>query len=180
MVAGHLYPVHTDFRVCLRLVMACEDPQLTEYEKHFLLLSQLFKELPEDHEAGLTAANLFLNGDQEPDNDEPSPLKLYSFKQDSNFIFAAFRQIHGIDLTTASLHWWQFMALFFDLGSETAFSNLVALRREVYSGKATKEQRAAAATLGKTFDIEQPDRRSPEMKRRAAEFMSKLAKGSKR
>jgi hypothetical protein len=89
----------------------------------------------------------FLDGSLMRDNGEPddgSPVRLYSFAKDANYIFSAFQQTHGIDLTTAKLHWWQFLALFMDLGGETAFSNIVDLRSRLKDGTATKEEKKRA------------------------------------
>lgn len=137
------------------------------------MLNELYQEQPANTQQALERANVFLNGGDSTNatSDNSGAPRLYSFSKDANFIFAAFRQTHGIDLQKAELHWWEFLALFMDLGSETTFSSLIGLRKRVKTGTATKEERQAAREMGEMFDIPEPDMRSLEEKEREAEFM---------
>ena len=180
-IDGIEYPINTDFRACLRVISAYEDNDLTAYEKHAILLANLYPKPPHDMAKAIEQAIKFLNGGSTTNDDEiGAALRLYSFKQDAGLIFAAFKQTHGIDLLdTEYLHWWKFLALFSDLGTETTFCNLVSLRKRVKTGKASKEERAAARELGERFDVPEIDNRTPDEKEQEAEFM-RLIKQSKR
>jgi hypothetical protein len=158
--------------------LAFEDEELTGYEKQMIMLNNLYPTLPENIEAACTQGLKFLNGgDSEPS--EETPTRLYSFSKDANFIFAAFRQTHGIDLETTQLHWWKFLALFMDLGSDSTFCNLVSLRKRVKSGKATDEEYRAAQEMGDLFDVPEMDIRSTEEKERERLFMRLVEEGGK-
>lgn len=173
-VDGIEYPIDSGFRACLRAILACEDPELTGLEKQALVLENLYPQPPHDLRAAFEQAVRFLNGgESQSENDGP---RLYSFAKDARWIFSAFRQTHGIDLETAELHWWKFLALFMDLGGETAFCGLVALRKKVKTGKATKEERKAAREMGELFKVPEPDTRTLEEREREAEFF-RLVKG---
>lgn len=177
VVDGKVYLLNTDFRTCLRTILAFEDEELTTQEKQSIVLVNLFRKTPKNLRTAIVEASLFLNGGKKSNTeDEPGP-RLYSFKKDASFIYAAFRQTHGIDLTTADLHWWQFLALFMDLGSDTAFCQLTSLRKRVKTGKATKEERQAARDMGELFEIPEPDTRTLDEKEREAEFMRLVALG---
>lgn len=159
-VGGRAYPINTDFRSCLRTIMACEDKNLTGHEKAIVILTNLYPEIPDDFTAALEQALLFLDGgknQQEPEERQP---RVYSFAKDANFIFAAFRQTHRVDLQVDDMHWWKFIALFMDVGSETTFSQLTSLRKRVKTGKATKQEREAAKQLGDIFHIEETETRT--------------------
>jgi hypothetical protein len=168
------YPLHTDFRTCLRIIMAFEDNELTPQEKQIVLLSMLFVNMPPDVEQALVQANWFLNGGSESNAPDAPPMRLYSFAKDANFIFAAFKATHGIDLSTAQLHWWQFLALFMDLGSETTFSQLVALRKRLKTGKASKEEKQAAREMPDLIDVPDVDARTLEEKEAESDFLRKV------
>lgn len=169
------YKIESDFRACLRIILAFEDNELTPQEKQVILLSILYPKLPHDVNQGLEKANWFLNGGKENNEDDNNnEMRLYSFNKDAQFIFSAFRQTHGIDLETASLHWWAFLALFMDLGSETTFCQLVSLRKRIKTGKATKEERDTAREMGDLFDIPDVDDRSLEEKEAEQDFLRKL------
>lgn len=180
-IGGREYEIDTDFRTCLRVIMAFEDPELAVVEKQAVLVTNLYPVPPPDFETAYREGVRFLNlgkHAEEGDGDDPGP-RLYSFSQDAGLIFAAFRQTHGLDLSTAKLHWWVFQSLFMDLGGDTAFCNLVSLRRRVKTGKATKEERQAARDLGEVFDLPEPDDRTLEEREREAEFMRLLGGGGK-
>jgi hypothetical protein len=170
------YQVRSHFRDCLRIMMAFEDNELSAHEKQIILLQALYSVLPDDIEAAIKAANWFLNGGRDSD-EEFDGLRLFSFSRDANLIYAAFRQTHGIDLSTAQLHWWEFLALFMDLGSETTFCQLVALRKRVKTGKASKEEKQTAQELGEAFDVPQIDDRTLEEKEAELRFLELVAKG---
>lgn len=172
------YGINSDFRSCLRIMLAYEDDDLTPQEKQIILLSNFYREIPTDTVEAFREANRFLNGGKDSEEEDKQP-RLFSWSHDQNFIYAAFRQTHGIDLTTASLHWWQFLALFMDLGSETTFCQLVSLRKRVKSGKATKEERATAREMGAMFEVPEADTRTLDEKleeaRAEAEFQRLIA-----
>lgn len=178
-INGEDYPVDTDFRTGIEIITAFEDPDLSDNEKAMVLIGRLYKEKPQDLQEAISKGVKFLDGGEDQ-SDSPSShqgMRLYSFTKDARIIYAAFRQTHGIDLQTERLHWWQFLALFMDLGAETTFSNLVNLRRKVKTGKATKEERKAAREMGDMFEIPDTDTRTLEEKIAADKFM-RLLKGN--
>jgi hypothetical protein len=175
-VDGEQYPINTDYRAALRVILAFEDDALTGYEKQVILFRNLYKRTPSNLQAAAERAMWYLNGGKEAESEQDAP-RLYSFSKDAQFIFAAFRQTHGIDLQKAELHWWEFLALFMDLGQETTFSNLIGLRKRVKSGAATKEERAAAREMGDLFDIPEPDTRTLDEKILEQEFLKLVGGG---
>lgn len=144
-------------------MLAWEDDTLTNYEKKITTLDNLYLEVFDDADGALKQALKFLNGGRTEVPDDDNPLRLYSFDKDAQFIFSAFRSTHGIDLATADLHWWTFLALFMDLGSETTWCrNILAVRQAVLTGTATKEQLQAYNEHPEIYELSEPDDRSPE------------------
>lgn len=177
-IGGEAYAIHSDFRTALRIMMAFEDNDLANIEKHLVLIENLYQDRPVERDLAFAAGVKFLNMGEESQDDDNGP-RVYSFSKDANLIFAAFRQTHGIDLETAEMHWWKFLALFMDLGADTAFCNLVSLRKRVKTGKASKEERQAAREMGDVFFLPEPDTRTLAEREAEAEFMRLLgsAKG---
>lgn len=176
-IDGLEVPINIDFRAALRVIMAYEDPDLTVFERQAIMLENLYPERPGNLGEALRLGMAFLNGGMTGEG--ANGPRVYSFEKDAALIFAAFRQTHGIDLETAELHWWKFLALFMDLGADTTFCNLVTLRRRVKTGKASKEERAIASELGEAFDIPEPDTRTIDEKIREAEFLRLVAEGQR-
>ena len=169
------YPVRSDHKTCLRIMLAFEDSTLTNQEKQIILLGSLYPDVPDDARAASQQAIWFLNGGQAHDEEDDGP-RLFSFAHDANLIYAAFKQTHGVDLSRDTLHWWQFLALFMDLGQDTTFCQLVALRKRVKTGKATKEEKTAAREMGSLFDVPEIDNRSLEQRDAERQFFERIAR----
>jgi hypothetical protein len=168
-IDGKQYEINSDFRSCLRIILAFEDAELSSVEKQMIMLHNLYPIPPQDIKTAITKGGLFLNGGKVAEESD-SP-RVYSFAKDANMIFSAFRQTHNIDLQVVNLHWWEFLALFMDLGADTAFCNLINLRRRVKTGKASKEEKQAARDMGDLFDVPEIDDRTLEEREVEAKFL---------
>lgn len=175
-IEGQVYELDTNFRTCLKIILAFEDNELAQFEKQAILLDNLYPVIPENTQKALENGIKFLDGGDEPEEGEGGSItRLYSFSKDAQFIFSAFKQTHGIDLEEVEyLHWWKFIYLFVDLGSGTTFTNLVSLRKRLADGKATKEERAAAREMGDLLEVPQVDNRTLEEKESEERFMNLL------
>lgn len=170
-IGGREYPIQAGFRSCLRTILAFEDDSLAPLEKQAILIDNLYLEKPDDFELAFEAGLQFLNGGSNQDGNDSSPLRLYSFAQDADYIFSAFQQTHGIDLEQAELHWWKFLALFMDLGSDTAFCNLVGFRKRIKTGTASKEELRAYREMRDVVDLPEIDTRTLEEREQEEEFL---------
>lgn len=145
-VGGKEFPIYSDFHICLAIMEAFEDNELTEDEKIEVMLRCLYGLIPEPTEEAINQAIWFLDCDSATNNTNTEDVlaseRLYSFRKDARYIFSAFKTSHDIDLSKVEdLHWWKFVYLFLDLDDNTFFSRLVDLRRKVQSGKASKEEK---------------------------------------
>lgn len=177
-ISGVMYQINTDFRTCLKTIMAFEDAELTPQEKAHILLSNIYSVLPGDIDQAFVQANLFLNGGKVgAEDDEPGP-RVYSFGKDADMIFAGFKQVHQIDLENEEMHWWKFIALFMAVtaNQDTPFGALVTLRRRIKTGKATKEERQAAREMGDLIEVPEIDDRTLAEKEAEAEFLRQIGK----
>lgn len=165
--------IRWDFRSCLTINLAYENSQLTQIEKQSVLLGWFYYERPKNVQEALEKAMAFLNQNQSNEEGESGP-RVFSFEKDSSMIYAAFLQTHGIDLQTAKLHWYQFLALFADLGPDTAFCQLRNLRYRIKTGRATKEERQAAAEMQDLIDLPELDTRTYEERLKDKRFMDIL------
>ncbi len=177
-IDGKEYPVNWDHRTGIDIILDFESPGLTIEEKGILLVRRLYHEpLPVNISEAIRLGIKFLNGgnDEVEENPFADHYRLYSFEKDANLIYAAFRQTHGVDLQKERLHWWTFLALFQDLGADTAFCTLVNLRRRVKSGEATKEEREHALKMGEAFELPEVDELLDDEEIERAEMFAKLA-----
>jgi len=172
VIDGKEYKINTDFRSCLRIMLAFEDNELSSLEKQSVMISNLYPVLPSDVKKAMEHGSWFLNAGKESDADNDAP-RVYSFSKDADMIFSAFRQIHKIDLATTELHWWIFTALFMAVlaSQDNPFGSLVSLRLRVKTGRATKEEARAYRELGDMAEVPEIDDRTLEEREAEAEFM---------
>ncbi len=168
------YQLNTDFKNCLKIILAFEDEELTDHEKQLIMLQLLYKEIPPDTQKACELAVRFLNcGEEAGDGAQGDAERLYSFEKDARYIFSAIRQSHNIDLETVEdLHWWKFCYLFMDLHEDCFFSKMIYYRRQRNRGKLTPEEREYCARIKDILDL--PIRRSSEEAVKEAEFMRLL------
>ena len=110
-------PVRTDYRYMVLFEQLLKDPEMTGTEKISAALDLLYTRQP--------AASLqkawdgllwyYRCGESDEDRQGAAPRRsdrpVYDFDQDAAYIYAAFRQVYGIDLQAGPLHWWAFSAL---------------------------------------------------------------------
>jgi hypothetical protein len=141
-ISGKLYEINSDFRNCLSIILAFEDPDLTEYEKRLIMLELLYNQMPDDIVEACRVAVKFLNCGEEIGIIHNPKARLYSFEKDAQYIYTAISQSHNIDLETVEyLHWWKFCYMFLDVGEDCFFSHLVDLRARKSKNKLTKEEK---------------------------------------
>jgi hypothetical protein len=179
VIDGINVAIDTDFRAGLRIMLAFEDTELTSLEKQQIMFANIYPEIPlellgkqENIMALLDKAIWYLNCGED-DQNEGAP-RLMSFQKDARLIFAAFRSTHGIDLQSATMHWWSFVALMMDLGQDTAFCQLTGLRKRHKKGTLTKEERAMVREMGDAFVIEQTDNMTLEEMEADKRFMEQI------
>lgn len=178
-IDGQAWPINSDFRTGLRIILAFEDPNLAMLEKRLILLENLYKEIPTDITKAFEKGMRFMNGGKKADDTDTSGPRVYSFQKDASFILGAFQQTHQIDIEKAELHWWKFLALFMDLGPDTTFSNIVSIRSRIATGKATKEEKRTALELHEIFDLPAMDIRTLEEREIERVFFETVEKGKK-
>lgn len=77
----------------------------------------------------------------------------YSFAQDAPYIYAAFKEQYGIDLTVQKdLHWWKFMALFESLSEDTKMAQIMYYRKANVNGM-TRERRTYINEMKKLYRL---------------------------
>jgi hypothetical protein len=128
------YEINTDYRNCLKIILAFEDDELTIEEQYFIMLNLLYKEMPENIELAIEKAILFLNCGKGYEVSDSK--RTYSFNKDSKYIYSAMNQTHNIDLESIEyLHWWKFVFLFMDVDKDCTFSYITSLRYKKNNGK---------------------------------------------
>jgi hypothetical protein len=150
------YPIATDYRVGIQFTQLLSDEGLTNLKKDEQALMLYYGGIPANVEAAYQALTQFYLCGRDPEDIATgghSGPPVFSYAQDAPYLFAAFEQQYGIDLTTAKLHWWRFRALFDGLSDKTELVKIMGYRAwKPYKG-CPKEEAAHMRKLQKHYAL---------------------------
>lgn len=163
-IHGKEYPIQCDFRIGIKLDGILRS-ELEDQEKIKRMLVLYFKDnIPQDIPAAIDKIIWFYRCGELLDNEDEEKKKRRYIRrkskdpacvltQDAPYVYAAFMEQYGIDLTSVTfMHWWKFMALFESLGDETKMSKIMYYRQASTSGM-SKERRAFINEMKKIYKI---------------------------
>lgn len=163
-IHGKEYPIQCDFRIGIKLDGILRS-ELEDQEKIKQMLVLYFKDnIPPDIPAAIDKIIWFYRCGELLDNEDEEKKKRRYIRrrskdpacvltQDAPYVYAAFMDQYGIDLTSVTfMHWWKFMALFESLGDETKMSKIMYYRQASTSGM-SKERRAFINEMKKIYKI---------------------------
>ncbi len=166
------YEINTDYRNCLKIILAFEDEELTIDEQYYIMLNLLYKKIPDNFELAIEKAILFLNYGEEFSMSKPNK-RTYSFNKDSKYIYSAMNQTHNIDLESIEyLHWWKFVFLFMDVDKDCTFSYITSLRYKKNNGKLDSYDKKVWIEMREIVDLDYSSEEDEE-----SEFMQLLNGG---
>lgn len=174
-IGGREYEINYDFRTSILFeIMMCDD-SLSREEKaeNAIHLYYGYDDIPGDLEAAIEKLIWFYRcGDEKKEesekrfdgktgkfvevSEEPAD-PVYSFDHDAPYIYAAFMQQYGIDITVEDIHWWKFRALFKSLTEDTKFVQIVGYRSIDISSKMSPEQRSFYEKMKRTYALPLPE-----------------------
>ncbi len=130
-INGKDYEIRSDFRVCLNIIQAFTDPDLSKTEKVEVMLVCLYKDrvdIPdEDMQEAVDKAIWFLDCGQVSEH-ATAKKPLYDFEQDEQIIFSAVNKVAGKETRSCDyIHFWTFMGYFNEIGRGT-FATVVSIR----------------------------------------------------
>ena len=138
-IDGKQYKINADFRVILNIFQAFDDPELTEREKCFVCVKNLycdFENIPEnDLQTAINQAYWFVGGGNMPEKNDVQKAKIIDWEQDESLYFPAINKVAGFETRSVKfLHWWTFLGYFNEIG-EGLFSQVLHIRNKKSRGK---------------------------------------------
>ena len=175
-IGGAEYEIHSDFRVSVLFELLMQDEEIPPEAKVERTLSLYFPKPPvrEDIREVLQAVNWFYlcgrsdkearlksavqeddeRGESEADNGQ----RVYSFDYDDEYIYAAFRQQYGINLSSVQyLHWWEFRAMFKALDEKCQFVKIMGYRAAKPGKGMSKEEKAFLRKMQRLYALPVPE-----------------------
>lgn len=155
-IGNSIYDIETDFRAGVSFSLMAENG-----ENNIINLCKIFfpKGLPRDIMGAFDAVLLFYRGGEvTEDNKKPKHNKpVYSYKVDSEAIYADFWRFYSIDLSQEALHWWTFRSLLMGLPEDSNFKKRIYYRTCNLRDLPKKEQKRIAE-IRKEIEIKTADK----------------------
>lgn len=150
ILQGKEYKINVDFRTMILFENKLQDKRADKNMKieyglrlfypAFLDIRnyQLFLQMPKLYEEACNKLIWFYQCGREDyhkvkGNGKGKNRQIYSYEFDDEYIYGAFYEQYGIDLTYDKLHWWKFKALLKALKEDTEFVKIQGYR--AYTGK---------------------------------------------
>lgn len=144
-VGGVEWPINTAFWVGVAFERLMTDPEMDGGEKTLKALQLYYGDnIPADIEGAIDALLWFFRcGEESPEGGSGggTSARAYDFDQDAEYIYAAFRQVYGIDLWATDLHWWAFHAMFLALPDECRITQIMGYRVADLKGLSKQEKK---------------------------------------
>lgn len=176
-------PINPDFRTILRCYeIQGEKEQLTRDEL-LRILSLFYKEQRVFSEEHIDRMFWFFSCGREKET-KRFPRRIaginnkqpFDFTEDADLIYAGFMQQYGIDLQVSDMHWWKFMILLENLGSETRLNRIMEYRTiDTGNKNLSKREREFYKAMQKYYGLDL--KKIPEMSDRAKRIEEALLKG---
>lgn len=131
-INGIEYKIRTDFRAILDILIACEDPDLTDYEKQEVMCDILYvasESIPlSDYQEACEKASEFIDCGSSAEG-KKSP-RLIDWEQDAGIIVPAVNKVAGKEIRALEyMHWWTFLSFFMEIG-DGLFSQVLSIRQK--------------------------------------------------
>ena len=136
--AVYEYDIRTDFRDWIRFELLFTDWDVPMRDKKNALLRIIFSVVPPDpnlwefilwfYKCGKEAREV--KSAKTKGAKAKATAAVYSFEHDDGYVYSAFLEVYGLDLTAVEyLHWWKFKALFRGL-HDCKFTDIMGYRAE--------------------------------------------------
>lgn len=172
-IGGVEYEIRTDYRVILDLLMALNDPELSDsdnkmsaYMQSRVILEIMFPDcdnIPQEHiQEALDKVAEFIDMGIGDDSKKP---KTMDWEQDAPIIIPAINKVLNKEIRAEKyMHWWTFLGAYMEIG-EGLFSNVIHIRQKKAKGKKLEKWEQEFYKENKSLiDFQHKEKRSNEEK----------------
>ncbi|MBS7209475.1 MAG: bacteriophage Gp15 family protein [Lachnospiraceae bacterium] len=181
-IGGVNCPIHSDFRTVLRCYEILGEKKELSKDEMVEMLSMFYVRQQHYTEEHIDKMFWFFSCGREKEK-KVFPRKIaginnkqsFDFVEDAELIYAGFMQQYGIDLQTEKMHWWKFMILLENLGSDTKLQRVMEYRTiDTKNKDLSKKEREFYSAMQRYFALE---RKIPEMPDKVKRIEEALLKG---
>lgn len=156
------YKVNTWFQVGIQVFLLQDSGEISNQERTALIIDLMFEDEagylrphPQGNEL-VECIRWFMSGwnhDRTPESKEEK--RLIDFDIDQWRIYADFRQIYGINLNEADLHFWEFMGMLWNMPQrQSSFLQVIEIRKKQVKAKMGREEKEAIRKAQQVYGLE--------------------------
>ena len=143
-ISGIEYPIRTDFRTILEILVMLDDPDLSDADKTEALLRMFYvrseaspeRNRPPDTEAALQAFTDFVDPRHSQKGERKKQSPLIDWQQDFDLMVAPINHILGFECRAVDyLHRRTFLAAYMEIPPESVFARVLRIREKLRTGK---------------------------------------------
>ena len=135
-IDGRSYPVRTDYRVILEILVMLDDPDLTDGDKTEALIRMFYVNQPKNPTAALQAFADFVDPRHIDKTSAKHGPRLISWSQDFDLMVAPINHILGCEVRALDhLHWHTFLSAYLEIPPDSVFARVLRIREKLRQGK---------------------------------------------
>lgn len=140
------YRIRTDFREILKIVSAYNDDTLTDKEKVYVCMRQIYIDLfdmpTKDYETAYKKAIDFIECNNQSKG-KPGP-KIVNWDKDEQLLFPAINKVAGCEVRAMPYtHWWTFLGYFHSIDPESTYGFILQIRQKKVKNKKLEKHELA-------------------------------------
>ena len=166
-INGVRYKINTDYRVALRCFEVIEDATISDEERVLAIVYLLFGEVPSSNveEFLRIAGNYLCCGEKETASTGERDI---DFIADEKYIVASFMSDYKIDLSSADMHFWQYIQLIQGFTDKSVMSRVREIRN--YDLSELKDPKSRAKMVKAKEAVALPDKFTVDEQKAIDEF----------
>lgn len=154
MIGGAEVRINSGFRTAVLFEQMMFDEDCPDSMKPGMALRLFYPVEPADIRGALNRLLWFYRCGKEPKLSKGgNGSRCYDFEYDDGYIYAAFLQQYGIDLTFAELHWWQFNALLNGLTDDCELVRIMGYRTIKISTDMSARERQFYSSMKRLYAL---------------------------
>lgn len=147
-IGGVEYDIRSDWRVAIDIIEVMSDTEISDEERATVALSVFypdFEAMPIEHfQDAIYFLYWFIGGGGEGDEgDTPKKkqTKLMDWCQDLPILISPINRVLGFEVRAVEyLHWWTFLAAYYEIGGDCLFAQVIGIRKKRSQGKKLDKQ----------------------------------------
>lgn len=142
-IGSREYEIRSDWKAAMDIIQVMTDQEIDDEERALVALSVFYVDFdnmnPDDFDDAISYLYWFIGGGGDEDEAQASPKvkpRLMDWTQDLPILISPINRVLGFEVRAVEyLHWWTFLAAYYEIGGDCLFAQVVSIRKKRSQGK---------------------------------------------